>query len=304
MKKSTKKKIRDIRSALVMVLVMVAMLSTASYAWFTMTDSPTVTDMQMTAASTGGLKVSWENDESKFKNAIDYSDCPNADTAAKILVPVHPTAAGKFAVGKYEGNEVTGLKELTSLKDHVAHYTVYLKSDEDSSKTVDIGIICGSLDSASGIDLGVGTNDQPTVGGSLVRAKNGTTVTGDTSTMDAPKAVRVGFVVNSGSTMYIWEPNSNVHNQGTAAVDKVTKVYTTADVISQDSGIITTGGNGESNTNISKGLFQITGSTVTPVDIYIWLEGTDTDCVNEIKTDYLEAQIQFTVVDEAAAVTP
>ena len=63
MKKNTKKKLKDIRSAIVMMCVMVAMMSTASYAWFTLTDSPTVTGMQMKATASGGLQVSnAEND--------------------------------------------------------------------------------------------------------------------------------------------------------------------------------------------------------------------------------------------------
>jgi len=49
---------KQIRNAFVMVCVAVAMLSTATYAWFTMTNQPSVTGMNMTASSVGGLSVS------------------------------------------------------------------------------------------------------------------------------------------------------------------------------------------------------------------------------------------------------
>lgn len=296
MEKNKKKKFRDIRNAVVMMCVMVAMMSTASYAWFTLTDAPTVTGMQMTAASTGGLKISWKSDDmNSFKNAIDYKDHPSDQDVStpKTLVPVHPTAAGKFAEGKYDGNTVTGLKaNLSDLTNYVAHYTVYLKSE--SAETETIGIICGDSTANTSTELGV-VNDQPKVGGSLVRAKSGGV--GDTSTMQAPYAVRVGIVADG--TMWIWEPNNDEHNTGDQAVDNVTPVLE-ATISSTVRGIITAGGNGEANTNISEGLFTIDTGVTKPVDIYIWLEGTDDDCVDQIKTDYLEAQIQFTVVDAVA----
>lgn len=289
MKKNTKKKLKDIRSAIVMMCVMVAMMSTASYAWFSMTSTPTVTGMQMTAASTGGLKISWVNDATKFKNVITYADVENTAQdkgTAKRLVPVHPTGVATFAEGQYEGNTVTGLKSnLTDLTDYVAHYTVFLKSDYAETKSV--GIVCGNATSEG--DLGA-SNDQPKILGSLVRAKTGGV--GDTSSMQAPYAVRVGFVADPAQ-MVIWEPNNNGKNEnGTYAVDEVEKVLQ-ATISSMEDGTITTGG---TNT-ISNALFTIDSGATKKVDIYIWLEGTDVDCVDEIKTDYLEAQVQFTVVE-------
>ena len=39
---------------------------------------------------------------------------------------------------------------------------------------------------------------------------------------------------------------------------------------------------------------------VQKVTMYIWLEGTDEQCVDQIKTDELEGQIQFAIVEDAA----
>ena len=60
-KQKKKKKWRDVRSALVMTLLMVAMMSTATYAWFSLTSNPVVNGLQMTAASSEGLKISKDN---------------------------------------------------------------------------------------------------------------------------------------------------------------------------------------------------------------------------------------------------
>lgn len=287
MKKNTKKKFRDIRNAIVMMCVMAAMLSTASYAWFTLTDSPTVTGMNMTAASTGGLKVSWDTTETNFKNAIAFSDRENTNNASdpQVLVPVHPIAVGSFAEGRYEGNKVKDLKPaLTSLKNKVAVYTFYIKSEE--TNPVSVGIICGNVAQAG--DMGI-KNEMPNLGGSLVR--NGKV------TKNAPNAVRVGLVVEGSQEMIIWEPNNDQHNTGgNAAVDETNLKGDSkfpVKVSSESTGNITTGG----SANTSEKLFEV-GPKATKVTMYVWLEGTDEDCVDEIKTGGLEAQIQFTVVDE------
>lgn len=292
MKKNTKKKFRDIRNAIVMMCVMAAMLSTASYAWFTLTDSPTVTGMNMTAASTGGLKVSWDATEANFKNAIAFSDAENKNNASdpQVLVPVHPTATGSFAEGRYEGNKVKELKPaLTSLKNKVAVYEFYIKSEE--TNPVNVGIICGNI--AQQENMGI-TNEMPNLGGSLVRNNKNKT---DKASMEAPNAVRVGLVVEGSQEMIIWEPNNDQHNTGgNAAVDETNLKGDSkfpVKVSSESTGNITTGG----SANTSEKLFEV-GPKATKVTMYVWLEGTDEDCVDEIKTDNLEAQIQFTVVDE------
>ncbi|MBQ8316567.1 MAG: hypothetical protein IJX95_12620, partial [Lachnospiraceae bacterium] len=43
----------------------------------------------------------------------------------------------------------------------------------------------------------------------------------------------------------------------------------------------------------SQKLFEV-GEEEVEIKMYIWLEGTDAQCVDQIKTDLIEAQIQFT----------
>ena len=140
-----------------MVLVMVAMLSTASYAWFTMTSSPTVTGLNMTATATSGLEISLDNSADSYKDAVIVVE---DDTTSKTLKPVTPLAVEnpqkytetgateyiKFQEALYSGNVVTGLNEVpaANIADCVAKYRVYLKaSDTTVAGTFGIGIICG-----------------------------------------------------------------------------------------------------------------------------------------------------------------
>lgn len=280
---------KDIRNAFVMFCVMVAMLSTASFAWFTLTDSPTVTSLQLTAATKGGLKVC-ETSTGDFKNAIELSETQTKlDGKPLKLVPVSPNGAG-FSEPVYTGNTVTGLGPVLTadndLKGIVAKYKYYLKADEG---TVEVGIITGDPGQTGNLGL---NGDVANLEGSFVRQR--TVQDGDVATMNAERAIRVGLVVDNG-TMIIWEPNYGTGNTGTKATNNVPAPV--PKVISNVSGTITTGGSNKT----SEKLFEV-GTTPKEVTMYIWIEGTDEDCVNEIKTDGIEAQIQFTALK--SIVTP
>ena len=43
-------------------------------------------------------------------------------------------------------------------------------------------------------------------------------------------------------------------------------------------------------------IFELKDTNAHDIKMYIWLEGTDDQCVNEIQTDLLKGQIQFTVI--------
>lgn len=290
------KKRKDIRSAVIMVLVMVAMLSAATYAWFSLSSSPTVTGLEMTAATSGGLKISETGAANTWYDAIDIS-AQNTDTNSK-LTPVsvldsdaNGVYEAKFYEPVYTGNTVTSLNGTalnangdSGLGGYVAKYTYYLKSEEDDS--VKVGIITAAPSTQTGT-MGIDGNNQANVPGSFVRK------TDSSDTNSAINAVRIGFVVDG--TMYIYEPNyESVTNTGSHA-DNGLSTAPVSNVISGTDGIITKGNKtGENYTSI--GLFEV-NSAGKQITMYIWLEGTDDDCVDQIQADEIEAQIQFTVVE-------
>ena len=291
MKKNTKKKLRDIRNAVVMMCVMVAMMSTASYAWFTLTSSPTVTGMQMTATSTTGLKIcTTQNGTFVDAVAIDTDD-----TTPLKLKPVSPYSSG-FSEAIYQGNEVIGLKttNVSDLTDYVAVYECYLKAE--GSETVQVGIICGDATTQGGKNMAV-TDNQAEMGGSVVRTKASSS--GDAAAV-AANAIRVGIKPDGGK-MVIWEPNKGQKTDSTNKA-KVNSMPTLTTHISSDvNGTIDIGA-AANETNVSGSFFEV-GNTAKKVTIYIWLEGYDNECVNEIQTNDIEAQIQFTVVKDSVLST-
>ena len=262
-----KKRWKDIRNAFVMFCVMVAMLSTATYAWFTLTDSPTVRGLQLTAATTGGLEIC-ATENGTYSNLLEIND-----TTAHKLTPVTAPGAAQFAKPVYTGNAVNSTEALTldytTENNYVVKYTYYLKST--GGDTVKVGLIGGTDD---------GTTNPS---GSFVVRK-----TANSASMQAASAIRIGFHV--GSVWKIYEPNSDVGGTGMMATNGVNVLE--SDLQQTQAGSFTKGGSGST----SNMMFEV-GGTPTKVDMYVWLEGTDPQCADEIRTDELKAQIQFTVVD-------
>ena len=79
------KKMRRMIPALCMLLVSAIMLSTASYAWFTMNEQVTATGMQVQAKATGSLVIS----DSELKYNVTNTEVDFSEDAIKQLSPIH-----------------------------------------------------------------------------------------------------------------------------------------------------------------------------------------------------------------------
>ncbi len=312
-KKKKKMKWREIRSTVTMMCVMAAMLSTATFAWFTLTENATVAGLQMTAKSTGGLLVG-KASNGDFSNAIEIAastdlatgnlNANTADNNVLVLRPVTPAAnAGEFSLPKYDGGYVTGLQpdaiSGTGLKDYVAVYTYYLKAE---TGTVDVGIVTGNANQSPSPKLNNGIAQAT---GTFIREENNTTAS--STTLNAAAAIRIGLAVadsdDNTPAFYIYEPNADVTATPTAG--KIAQVAQGANItaptshISSDlTGKITGGSYGTgTGTSTSDKLFSVNADEATLVTMYVWLEGTDAQCGNEIQADLLEGQIQFTIIE-------
>ena len=274
-----------------MVVVMAAMMSTATYAWFTLTSDATVTGMQMTAGGSSGLKVSTDNanwfDAVSLEQLDPETGDPIKQVVNQITVKDGDKVNGNFVAKFYKPNYsdtdvVDGVTLITDdITNYVAKYTYYLKSEAATELVALRTAARPSASDVTGIEDG-----QPLYDGSFVRAIDGS----DTSS--AVNAVRVGIVIGEGNNapMYIYEPNANGTVTGTAkATDSTGNTYV-ANVRSDVEGNIT-----DSAEFVSDGLFTVTNAGVK-VTMYVWLEGTDPQCVNDIQADEIEAQIQFTTV--------
>lgn len=262
---------KEIRNAFVMLCVAVAMMSTATYAWFTMTDSPTVQGLKMTAASSGGLELS-DADEA-WNNSI------TVETTSKILSPVSTIGnTDKFGSPVYSGNQVNSVTEITDeteLKEkYVAVYDYKIRAlGATETSPVKVGLLGGD-----------GSGSNPT-GSFIIREDK------KNATQQAAYAIRVGFKIDN--TWAIYEPNSDGTSDGNKALNGYTAGSSSTVKQKAGSGDFTSDtGSG----NISKAIFELKDTNEHNIKMYVWLEGTDEQCVNELQTDTLTGQIQFTVI--------
>lgn len=273
------RRLSNIRNAFVMVCVSVAMLSTATYAWFTVTSSPSVEGLKLTAATKGGLEISW--DKSDWQSSIDIKDQPKDQVQTEKLTPVTVTDKtpafkqavkatgtnnGKSAVTDNDLEDVP-TNENTLYSEYVAKYTYYLRPAGGSGT----------------VSIGLSKNDSSDNGCYIKRTNAHSASESDR----AEQAIRVGFKVDSNWIIY--EPNCDKDTSSDNYIPHVSVTpYPVNDMVVQQesSGSFKKGSGGN-----SEKLFDISG--VTEIEMYIWIEGTDRSCVNGIMTDELEGRIQF-----------
>lgn len=268
-KKAGSGRISNIRNAFVMVCVSVAMLSTATYAWFTVTSNPSVEGLKLTAATKDGLEISW--DGSDWKNSIDVANQPGSQTKTERLTPVTVTDGTPTfkEPGSVSGTQVLDSElvnapsdENVLYKDYVAKYTYFMRS------------------SGSGeVSVGLAKNDSANKG-CYIKRKNA-----NAASDMAEQAIRVGFKV--GTTWVIYEPNSESDSSSSSYLPHASTSYPFGTKVVQSGDNFSGGSGGDSGE-----IFKI-GNTSTKVEMYIWIEGTDRSCVNGIMTDELEGRIQF-----------
>lgn len=278
-KRISKQQWDKIRSAFIMCLICVLMLSGATYAWFTISNSAKVNQLALSIASEGHLYIGLD------ANNVRESEVSFQNMQGKVLYPATTNDGITIVKPIYTAdNVVSGTAALTDAErtNNLYYYeqTVYLLIEETLPAGASANEYYITLDNNAGGD------------GTFVKSADANTNT------HPERCVRMSFQVNGGNTAAIYEPNADVHNNGTAGTDYASCNFTSTLVTHKQSG--------EGNLNFteldnntrfyegdSSSLFTITGGVVTPVTIRIWFEGTDTDCVNSIESQNIIGQIKF-----------
>ena len=275
--KTTRKKIgrmqtKKLRTAIVMALICVLMLSGATYAWFTLGNTARVNSLSLQVSSEGNLYIG--KDQTELQQHLTEISLASNDT--QILYPCTTDATGKNMYSpKYESDKVVnGAEEIKEAqkKDYYYEKEIWLKVEET-----------GKSSSANeyAITLGKHTSED----GTFVKEKTGTSGKG------AENCVRVSFIVDGNVSVY--EPNCDLSNSGDKADDKSGRGYT-GTIHKQAAGGTFTGESGEVYyTGDSSELFKVKGNVPTKVTVRVWFEGTDKDCTNSIQNAQITSQLKF-----------
>ena len=282
MKKGIREKIRQLnekqkkrfKTALIMSLVCIVLLSGATYAWFTIANKATVNRLALQVVSDGRLYIA----DSRENNTKKESTLDLTDSLNKVLYPC-TTEDGKtmYKPVYSDNNHVTGSNPIEADEKSFYYYEtdLWLMVEETLAENAN----------SNYYDITLGKAD----------AADGTTI--DAISKSHPEyCLRISF--ECGDTVAVYEPHSDEHLTGVQGVDYA---FNTLPGLSSSVPVhkqLSTGRfGGETGTVYYEGdssaLFTIKGNEPTKVTVKIWFEGTDNDCMNEIQAEKIEGMLKF-----------
>lgn len=209
-----------------------------------------------------------------------------------------------------DGNEDASTDTNDNTEGHFYKYTFWMRSLKDNAT---VRLVHGTnldTDSRTGTYV-VQLDKNNTNDVTLINAHDRTATNGSSKrVVNAATAMRIsiiaGEVTNTTTNYAVYEPMCDKHVADYQSdATKIAKAETTANydtvkaanAMSSDlllkqnkDGNFTETGNTNGD---SKGFITLKKDTATLVTLYIWIEGTDDDCVNQIELDDLKMQLQF-----------
>ena len=300
MKKNMRKK--ALLPALSMLLASVIALSGVTYAWFTTSNTAKVSNLDVNVAAANGIQVSldatsWRSvisaEELKafIQNPVNYSSHTSQYPSAEGVEIAPVSTAGVIEDGKmvmYFG-EITQNGTLKSTLEtekarldggNFVAFDLFFKSSTDQML---------SFDSASGV---MGTSASGTSLGTEKAVRVAFIPLGSAATPTAAKTLKG----DANTKAKIWEPNEDTRIEGSEHPAGKLDCYGFNAEFDKAEGDLTEG------TDIVK-VETFSGSTelvelkagITKIRVYIWLEGQDVDCVNQISYGDFATNLQFSV---------
>lgn len=329
MSKKSKRK-ADVKSSILVLLLIAILLIASTYAWFTANKTVTVSSLDVNVQAQNGLQIS--ADGTNWKSILQKSDIDSTNLATTYATNKNQIPTSMEPVST-TGNVTSG--ELDMFYGNVAAggtgYVLTATKETDTAGTTGRYIAFDlflKVDATTQIALTPDSNVKFT----------------DASTKGLENASRVAFLVQgnqptgtaigtiqgmsgaesfgTGTTTHIWEPNYDVHTAagianaqstygktttagpGAAALAyhgvkaeitdgvDITKTETdSTHFAAVDPDYKTTKANAD-NYNI----FTLSPG-ITKVRIYMWVEGQDVDCENTASGANIQFNLQFTIPD-------
>lgn len=290
--KKQKMKKSNMRKTIIMAVLCVVLLSSATYAWFVLSDTAKISNLSLTVTEASGLLIA--------PAVKDSSDNLEPGTYGSELNLTGLTGTGKLkpatlAKAAADTNYTIMKPQYTDGKidDYLA-----VATDEVMTDTVNTGEYYyyekSFFMTTAGSDLEVQF------------VKDGTSVTDATDggpvANPACDAIRIAFFDKDGKLLKVYEPNSE-KDWGTTRKDKVAASNITVsgkdlfnsglgDVQQKsDKTFVNTGVGTNSET-----LFTLTQNDDTLITMRVYFEGNDNECCNIISANKILGNMQFKAV--------
>lgn len=324
-KKSKEKK--NLKSSLLVLLLIAILLIASTYAWFTANRTVTISSLEVNVQATNGLQIS--TDAEDWKAIITSDDILTGaydGNTNKIPVSMEPVSTdgtvvggnmnmfyGVMAPGEDGRYALTATQETDSTTERYIVFDIFLKADEAMDLT---------LTNESSVTTKATSTDKGLQNAARVAFINEGTV--DTTSGAAAATVLAGgtsFSVGDRKTV-IWEPNAGSHTAeavannpyGSDAVITVgdsgapVQYYgvkaeiddaidrTTINSGDDDTHFDLIDGAGLTSTN--KGASETANfihidKGITKIRVYMWVEGQDVDCDNSASGTDIVFNVQF-----------
>ena len=305
-----------------MVLILFLLLTVASYTWFSLTTTPRISDLSMFVASTSGMELALEPGAEQWGLTLDFADMVSESAPLRPITWSHERQ--QFITGIYgfdgrlTGQEMPLTDERNANKNDLDGYYIL---GTFYARTGTAGI--ASLTPAMEVDRGVEGAGTYVIGTPIWNAEK---IEHDNGGKGAENAVRMAFritYVDSDGTpvedreplFYIYEPNCDTHLDGYKGYLDTPSIDGGDSLVPEEQMILQTASTwfeawpvqrtvvikrmGEFTTDTE--LFQLMPGEMVKIQLYIWLEGQDIDCNNQIQAAQIFANVQFSFDTESGS---
>lgn len=298
-----------------MILILLVLVTAATYTWFSISQTPRVSDMNMYVNAEEGLELSLDPTAEEWTLQLDLRDMVPVTTPLRPITWVNEEQRFYAAAYGIDGRLLPFeyweplTDERNANKDTTDGYYIKLTLFARSSSNVKV-----TLSEAIEVDEGINGSGTYLIGTPIwdpeeIKHKNGG--------FGAETAVRIGLritpVDNQGvptgedSEFFIYEPNANTHSGQPGGFVDTPSVTGAANLVPEEylirqsysiwsesypierDVVIKAFGKFESRPT----LFSLKENEMVRIDVYIWLEGQDQDCVSEIRDAQILANLQF-----------
>lgn len=298
-----------------MLLVLFTMITVATYTWFSISRTPKVSDMNLYVTSSSRLELSLDPASDNWTLQLDLHDLMPVSTPLRPVSWVEEEQCFCAAAYGVDGRLLAKsywhklTDERHANKDTLDGYYIKMTLYARANSAVNV-----SLSQAVEVDQGTYGSGTFVIG---QPQWNSDTLQHDNAGLGAEMAMRIGIRVtpvdSSGNPtseediFYIYEPNCDSHIDGsqgyidTPNINEMPLLIGSEHLIRQSQSVWTEAfpvlqgmvvkdlGEFQDDTL----LFKLDTNEMVKLEIYVWLEGQDIDCVPQIRKAQILACIQF-----------
>ena len=299
------------------LIILLSLFTVATYTWFSISATPRVSDMNMYITSPTGLRMALDSaaPDEDWKLQLDFRDMVDVTTPLRPVTWVDDEQRFYAASYSIDGRlrDYSLWEPLTDQrhanKDNLDGY--YIKATFYARTDTPVKV---SLSPAVEVDEGINGAGTYVIGTPLWDSQE---ILHHNGGQGAETAIRIGFRVTpmdkEGQKLedlarfYIYEPNCDVHIDGTQGYIPTPGIHGTEHLIDSERIILQSASSWTEAYPVQRDvvvkelgqfqsdtlLFELDAKEMVMIEVYIWLEGQDADCTNRINNAQIIANIQF-----------